>query len=186
MTMAAAPALTTDEYLRTPETVRPQELIFGALRVSDAPTPRHQSALLAFALALAPHVRARGLGRVFLAPVDVILDDRRHLIVQPDLVFISGARLPRVTDRIRTAPDMTLEVLSPNPRIGDLNERLQWFAEYGVHECWLFHQLEARLEIVTFADRAIADRHSLDETAPISSRVLPEFNLSVDDILRHL
>jgi len=33
--------MTVAEYLRTPETVLPQELVFGALRVADAPLTRH-------------------------------------------------------------------------------------------------------------------------------------------------
>jgi hypothetical protein len=56
--------MTTDEYLMTPETVLPQELIYGVLRVAEAPTPRHQGAVADFHLALAPHVRERQLGEV--------------------------------------------------------------------------------------------------------------------------
>ena len=136
--MAPAPAMTTNDYLRTPETVRPQELIFGALRCADAPTPRHQSAVLAFGLALAPFVRANLLGRVYL---------------------------------------------SPNPRIGELSERLGWFAQYGVRECWLLHQLESRLEILTFARGSIAARDSFDGPTPIHSAALPGFDLTLDMIL---
>ena len=181
--MAPAPAMTTNDYLRTPETVRPQELIFGALRCADAPTPRHQSAVLAFGLALAPFVRANLLGRVYLSPIDVILDDRKHLVLQPDLLFISRGRMGMVKDRIRGAPDMMLEVLSPNPRIGELSERLGWFAQYGVRECWLLHQLESRLEILTFARGSIAARDSFDGPTPIHSAALPGFDLTLDMIL---
>src|SRR5262245_58556773 len=161
--MAPSPSLTTAEYLRTPETVQPQELIYGALRVADAPSPKHQSAVLAFSLALFPFVRQNHLGRIYISPIDVILDERRHLIVQPDLLFISRSRLGIVRDRVRGAPDLVLEVLSPNPRIGDLDERLKWFAFYGVHECWLLHQLARRLEIVGFESGEIARRDWLDE-----------------------
>ena len=167
--MAPAPAMTTNDYLRTPETVRPQELIFGALRCADAPTPRHQSAVLAFGLALAPFVRANLLGRVYLSPIDVL--------------FISRGRMGMVKDRIRGAPDMMLEVLSPNPRIGELSERLGWFAQYGVRECWLLHQLESRLEILTFARGSIAARDSFDGPTPIHSAALPGFDLTLDMIL---
>jgi Uma2 family endonuclease len=132
--VAPAPFLTTDDYLRTPETLQPTELICGALRVADAPAVRHQHAVGAFHLALAPHVGERRLGRVLLSPLDVILDWNRALILQPDLVFISPARWHVRRQKIVGAPDLVLEVLSPQPRIGQLQERIPWFTEYGVRE----------------------------------------------------
>ncbi len=56
--MAPAPRLmTVDEYFKTPETVKPMELIFGVLRVADSPSPRHQSAVAHLFRALDAHVR---------------------------------------------------------------------------------------------------------------------------------
>ena len=182
--MAPAPLLTTDEYLRTPETLHPTELIYGALRVADAPAVRHQQALCAFLLSLAPHVRQRGLGKVLLSPLDVILDWDRALILQPDLVFVSTERWQVRRERLVGAPDIVLEVLSPHPRIGALQERIDWFAHYGVREIWLLHQLEERFEILTVHDRRVAAQHDYDYLTPLRSDVLPDFRMSVDDILR--
>ncbi len=182
--MAPAPQLTTDEYLRTPETLQPTELIYGALRVAEAPTVRHQQALCAFLLALAPHVRERRLGSVLLSPLDVIFDWDRGLILQPDLVFISHARWRIRREKVIGAPDMVLEVLSPHPRIGKLQERIDWFAEYGVREIWLLHQLEERLEILSAHNGRVAMRESFDYLTPIKSAVLADFTVTVEDILR--
>jgi Uma2 family endonuclease len=182
--MAPAPFLTTDEYLKTPETLQPTELIYGALRVADAPTVRHQQALCAFLLALAPHVRERRLGRVLLSPLDVIFDWDRALILQPDLVFISHARWQIRRDKVIGAPDIVLEVLSPNPRIGKLQERIDWFAEYGVREIWLLHQLKEQFEILSAGNGRIAKEESFGYLSPIRSEVLPDFSMTVEDILR--
>jgi Uma2 family endonuclease len=133
--MTPAPRLTLDEYLRTPETVLPAELVYGILHVAEAPTPRHQSAVLDLTVALREHARRCDAGRVWIAPVDVVLDRPRALVVQPDVVFVSNGRLPIVTDRVWGAPDLVVEVLSPSPRIGQLDRRLGWFAECGVREC---------------------------------------------------
>lgn len=181
--MTPAPQLTTDEYLRTPETLRPQELIYGALRVADAPTPRHQATLFEFAIALHQHVKATAAGRIWIAPIDVILDRDRALIVQPDLIFVSDKRRSIVTDRVWGAPDMVLEVLSPHPRIGRIEERVGWFASYGVRECWLLHQIERRLAVLTLANGGVASRELFDERTPIRSAVLPGFDEKLASIL---
>ena len=50
--------MTVEEYLNAPETVLPQELAFGVLRVADAPRASHQRVVLELLLALAPFVRS--------------------------------------------------------------------------------------------------------------------------------
>ena len=180
----AVPHLSTEDYLRTPATVLPTEVIYGALRVADAPSVRHQEALGAFYLALAPHVRERRLGRVLVAPLDVIFDWDRTLILQPDLIFVSHERWRVRRDKIVGAPDMVLEVLSPNPRIGTLDERLVWFAQYGVREIWLFHQFEDRFEILRTQDGQVVNRLSFGYTQPLRSDVFPQLRVALGDILR--
>ena len=125
----------------------------------------------AFHLALAPHVRDPGLGRVLLSPVDVILDWNRGLILQPDLLFVSHERWRLRQERLVGAPDMVLDVLSPQPRIGKIDERLRLFAQYGVREVWLFWQLEERFEV----------HHA---SSGGGAAVLPDFRMAVADILR--
>src|SRR5439155_23721344 len=157
--------------------------IYGALRVADSPMPRHQSAVLQLLLALDGHVRPRDLGRMWLAPLDVVLDDRRALIVQPDLFFISNERSWIVTDRVRGAPDLVGEVLSPNPRIGQTAERVRWFEESGVRECWLVHQDERSITVIEFEDRREVSRRFFGRSDAIVSTVLPEFTSPLDEIL---
>jgi Uma2 family endonuclease len=182
--MAPAPAtMTVDEYFRTPERLAPAELVFGVLRLADSPAPRHQSAVAKLYLALQAHVRKRRLGTVWLSPLDVVLDDYRALIVQPDLLFISKAREWIVRDRVRGAPDLVVEVLSPHPRIGRTEERIGWFAEYGVCECWLVHQDRADVTVMEFGDGRVREERVSRLHDPIRSRVLSGFSLSLHDIL---
>ena len=181
--MAPAPTLTIDQYFRTPESVLPTELIYGALRVAEAPTVWHQQAVGAFHLALAPHVRSRRLGRVLLSPVDVVLDPERHLVMQPDLLFVAAAREQIIGRRVMGSPDLVLEVLSPNPRIGTLDERVRLFAHYGVREIWLLHQSRECFETLTVGGGIVTARRTLDYHSRIASGVLPDFTSPVEDIL---
>ncbi|MEW5981089.1 MAG: Uma2 family endonuclease [Acidobacteriota bacterium] len=176
--------MTTTEYLRTPEMLTPHELIYGELRVAEAPTVRHQRLVGDLFKALDAHVQASGLGEVILAPVDVILDSRRHLIVQPDLVFVSARRASIVHDCIWGAPDLVIEVLSPRPRIGDLGERLSWFAEHGVTEAWLVHQIDRSVQVLCLERAGNVKRRTFARADPLVSVVLPDFGRSLASISR--
>jgi len=182
--MAAPPLMTTQQYLMTDETLRPQELIFGILRMSDAPKPRHQQLVAELFVPMALHVRQERLGTMWLSPLDVVLDDEHGLVVQPDMFFIGLDRLPFVPDRIRLAPDLMVEVLSPHTRLGtDPEERLSWFARYGVSECWLVHQLQFRTEVVRFENGRIAARESYGFDIALRSSVLPDFRPVLYEVL---
>lgn len=170
--------LTTAEYLQTAESLRVQELILGTLRVAESPTFRHQNLLLELAVLMRVYVGQEKLGTVCIAPLDVILDPARALILQPDLMFISNWRRHILTDRVWGAPDLVVEVMSPHPRIGALEERIDFFARYGVRECWLVHQMSGEIEVVRLGSSGPVSRKTFREVERIESEVLPRFGLS--------
>ena len=174
--------MTTAEYFLTPDTVLPQELIFGELRVAESPSVSHQRVVRDLALALVPIVQERRVGEVLFAPMDVVLDAERHLVVQPDLLFVSADRAHLVTDRVYGAPDLVVEVLSPNPRIGRLSERLEWFARYGVRECWLARLPHRDVSVLTLTGYGVADERTFVRAGRISSPVLGDLPLTPLDI----
>lgn len=177
------PLMTVDQYFRTPETLLPMELVYGVQHVAPAPSPRHQSVVADLFRALDAHVRERGVGRIWLAPLDVVLDERQALVVQPDLMFISNEREWIVQDRMRGAPDLVVEVLSPNPRIGDTHEHVRWFAEYGVRECWLVHQDRREVTVMEFSGDTFRGQLRVNERDAIRSVVLPHFSRALGQVL---
>jgi len=118
--------------------------------------------------------------------MDCVLDRERALIVQPDLLFVSGPRMFIVRDRVWGAPDLVLEVLSPQPRLGTLHERLGWYAEYGVKECWLYHQFDRALELLTFDAGVEASRSRFEFHDRIVSPLWPHFDRSCASVLTPL
>ncbi len=138
--------MTTVEYLRTPETVAPRELAYGELRVADSPVVPHQRVVIALTLAIVPFVRARQLGEVLVAPMDVVLDVEANLVVQPDLLFVSRERQHVIGDRVYGAPDLVVEVLSPSTRARDLGIKLRRYAAAGVPHYWTLDPVTRVLE----------------------------------------
>jgi Uma2 family endonuclease len=175
--------MTTAEYLATPESMLPTQLDHGQLVVREAPTIWHQDAVGNLFLALRTHLAASGEGRVWVAPVDVVLDYERSLVVQPDLVVVTTANLSLVTSRINGAPDLVVEVLSPKPRVGQIHEKLNWFARYGVRECWVVHLDGPRMEVLSFGDGAVRGRRALGSLDPMASDVLPTLTSTVGTLV---
>jgi len=89
--------LTYEDYAALPDDGRRYELHQGELSVTPAPGLDHQEILGNLFVILRNHVNARGLGKVFFAPVDCILD--KVTVVQPDLVFVETARLSVMSGR---------------------------------------------------------------------------------------
>jgi Uma2 family endonuclease len=170
--------LTVGDYLRTEETSRPRELAYGILRDPPAPTYGHQSVVTRLTALLDACVAELRLGRVCVSPIDVILDADRALIVQPDIVFISTARLGLVRDQIWGAPDLIVEVLSRSTGLRDRTVKMDWYRRYGVREGWIVDPLAAQVEIVDFTARpgtALVCRRD----GVIASAVLPDFRVPV-------
>jgi Uma2 family endonuclease len=114
--------------------------------------------------------------------VDIILDRGRALVLQPDLVFVSRDRMDIVHERIYGAPDLAVEVLSPHPCIGRLDERVRWFAEFGVREIWLYQQPDQPLEILECAGGAVGSRRTVGWRDAVRSAVLPDFTPTLESI----
>lgn len=129
--------LTYDDYARLPEDGHRYELYNGEIDTAPAPNLAHQDAVLNLGSLLRSHVRQNQLGRIFVAPTDVVLSDLT--VVQPDLVFVARERESIITPlNVRGAPDLVVEVLSASAPERDLAVKYQLYARYGVPSYWLF------------------------------------------------
>lgn len=172
--------LSVADYLDGRETLRRRELEWGVVRDAPSPIYSHQALVTRLVVLLDAHVRPRGLGRVVVAPIDVVLDEERALIVQPDVVFVSAARQPIVSRQIWGAPDLVVEVLSPGTAGRDRGRKLVWYARYGVRECWLAVPRRQQIEVHEFGERPRVRRY--DRRRVLHSAVLPALRLPVSEV----
>lgn len=157
---------TLDDFMRLPEGTL-AEFIGGEILMSPSPKTRHQRIVSSLHLALAPFVRERRLGEVFVAPFDVHLPNGD--VVQPDLLFVSTARSGIVQDWVWGAPDLVVEVISPETRRRDLDVKADLYLGNGVLEVWLVDPDAKSVEI-----RAPRGTERLDV---VRSPLLPGFEL---------
>src|SRR3954466_7584507 len=132
-TMAeGAVKLTYQDFLLFPDDGKRHELIGGEHLVTPAPTARHQRVLRNIQVTLDRFVEAYALGRVYFAPLDVLLSDLD--VVEPDLVFIANHRLAHLDDVLHGPPDLAVEVLSPSSRRQDEVLKRELYERAGVLE----------------------------------------------------
>ena len=173
--------MTTREYLDGAETLERRELRWGTLVREPAPRYGHQAVLTNLTAVLARHVREQALGRVCVSPVDVVLDDARALVLQPDLIFVSTDRLAILRDRVWGAPDLVIEVLSPGSARRDRVEKLRWYRQYGVREYWLVDTHAATIDILALTGER-SRRRTFTGPRPVRSHVFPRLTLLAAEI----
>jgi Uma2 family endonuclease len=174
--------VTTDEYLYdTEETNRIAELAMGRVCEPPAPFFSHQTVALKVARIIGDHAEPRKLGRVAIAPVDVILDRERALILQPDVLFVSTERIAIIRDQVWGAPDLVAEVLSSGTQDRDRGEKLGWYRQYGVREVWLVDLHKEQVTVVDFSGAFPVERVSKGVDA-IRSSVLPELEVAASAV----
>lgn len=170
--------MTVPEYRSLDESLDHEELHYGTYVREPAPTTGHQRVAFRLSLHLYEHVLGEKLGEVLTAPLDVVLDRQRALVVQPDIIFISTARAAICQDIIEGAPDLVVEVLSPGTRRRDSLTKLAWYRQYGVRECWL---VDEQACAITVCDADSERRFERAET--IVSSALPGLRLRPDTVL---
>jgi Uma2 family endonuclease len=174
----------TVDFLGGRETLRRRELQYGVVREPPAPYYSHQLIVTNLTASLNPYVRAAGLGRLCVSPVDVVLDAAKALVVQPDVVFVSTPRLGIIRNQIWGAPDLVVEVLSPGTSRRDRTTKLRWYRAYGVRECWLVDPEDRSVEVIRFGVNTGGrdSRRCFRRRALVRSGVLPDQPVRAADV----
>jgi Uma2 family endonuclease len=132
--------------------------------------------------ALDAYVTPRDLGRLWIG-IEVVLDQREGLLLQPDLTFIVDGRESIVSDRVWGPPDMVLDVTSPLGNAQSVEERVAWCSLYGVREYWAVHPHEKEVSVLELAHGGVRRRTVLDDITPISSPLMPDFGRCLGEFL---
>ena len=148
--MSPPAIMTAEELLHIPD--KHAELVRGVLVVREPAGLRHGRIATELAAALAPHVRANGLGRVYVES-GFKLAANPDTVRGPDIAFISKARLPEPepVGFPELAPDLGVEILSPDDRPGEVLGKVADYLSAGTRLVWVIDP-ERRLARVYRAD----------------------------------
>jgi Uma2 family endonuclease len=166
----------------TPNDGKRYEIIEGEVHVTPAPSWRHQEIVRNLVVALHEFVVKAKLGKVAVAPLDVVLDERTAL--QPDVLFIRADRLAIVqSGHVEGAPDLVIEVLSPGTAAFDRKNKLQAFARAGVSEVWYVDPEAQAVEVLNLsADKRYVLSGKFSGEASVISAVLPGLPLTLRQV----
>ena len=173
--------LTYEDYVSLPDDGRRYEILDGELAVSPSPTSVHQLISQNLEFAMSAWVRTRNLGRVWHAPLDLILEPT--VVVQPDIFFISSEHASIVSRRgVEGAPDLVIEILSDSTAARDRGVKMQIYARHGVGRYWIVDPDRRTLEVHPLRGRAfeLAATYASNEIARLD--VPDGFELALGEI----
>ena len=171
---------TYEEYYRLDDDQR-YEIIDGNLLIAPAPDTWHQDWSRELFHIIDRHVRNQKLGKVFYAPLDVVLDEANT--VQPDIVFISTARAGIIQRRaIFGTPDLLIELVSPSSVRRDRYDKKELYARFGVKEHWIGDPANKSLEILTLKERRYDLHCSAEVKGKLTSLVLTGLEFELTEI----
>ncbi len=123
---------TAEELFNMPDDGYRYELVRGELRKMAPAGSEHGDISADIHGSLHPYVRANNMGRTRIAEPGFVLERDPDSVRAPDVAFVRQERLEaigRTTFYWPEAPDLAIEVISPNDRYTEVNEKVaDWLA----------------------------------------------------------
>ena len=171
---------TVKDYMSLPGDKRCQ-LLDGEMILAPSPTTRHQTIVQRLNLALQEFIAAGSLGRLWFAPLDVVLSD--YDVAQPDILFVSNEHSSIVTDaNIQGAPDLVVEILSAGTVEFDRGYKQALYGRHGVREYWLVDPEAETVEVLTLGDQGLTPAATYRRGEVLASPILEGMSLELDQV----
>lgn len=161
------------------------ELINNSLVMEPSPEISHQRASLSLVKKMDDFVEKHHLGLVLEAPMDVELDDDN--VFQPDILFISNARLGIIQDdrKIKGAPDLVVEILLSNKKC-DQEEKKYVYELHDVREFWLVDTKKKTVEVFENVHKELVRLQKACPGDMVRSKLLDGFEVSAANLFREI
>ena len=173
--------MTAEELLHTSIPNKRTELVRGRLVVREPAGYRHGAVAMNLAIRLGQHVERTGTGQLLAAETGFTLSRNPDTVRAPDIAYVRRDRIPNdATAFPQLAPDLVVEVLSPDDRPGETLAKIGDWLEAGVQIVWVIDP-ERRLARVYRADGTESVLRDTDELT--GEDVLPGFRCVLGSIL---
>ena len=172
---------TYQDLLTTPDDRNRYEIFEGDIIVTPAPNEPHQTAAMNLSVILGTYIKRHGLGKLYAAPLDVYFDE--ETVIEPDLLFVAKDRFSIIEkQRIKGAPDLVVEVLSPSTEERDRGFKFKRCAQEGVKEYWLVDPDRRAVDVYTLTLKGyeLFGKFGGDQT--VKSKILPGLSFTASEV----
>ena len=174
-------ALVTGEELFKMGDLGRTELIKGEIVYMSPTGYPHADYEGNFYAALRSFVRQNKLGRVFVGEVGIYTGRNPDTVRAADAAFVSRQRMAQVKSRsyLDVAPELVVEVMSPDDRWHDLMDKLDEYFAIGVQLIWVADPRQQQVYVY----RSVTDVQRLSAADTLTGgEVLPGFSVPVADL----
>lgn len=177
--MAASTPATEADLMRMPDDGWKYELVDGEIRRVSPAGGRHGRVCTELLGRLNSHVKQHKLGYVFDSSTGFRLIGGN--VRAPDVAFVSAGRLAAVSEGyVPVAPDLAVEVLSPDARPRYVMEKVGEYLQAGVLLIWVIDPRSA----TAAAYRSLTDVREIGRDGMLDGEeLLPGFACALREIL---
>ncbi len=176
------PLLTAEELGRFYLPDKSTELVRGRLVVREPPGARHGSIQATLTYLVTGFVRRHRLGTVFGQDTGFKIASNPDTVRAPDLAFVAAERANQIPARgyAPLAPDLVVEIVSPDDRPGELLTKVGEWLEAGARLVWVIdpERGDARVHRPDGSLTVVADDGMLE-----GEEVLPGFACPLAEVL---
>jgi Uma2 family endonuclease len=174
--------VTAEQLYELPDDGLRYELLRGTLVSEPVPGRLHGRTVARISKLLSNFVDSRRLGVVYTGDTGFVLARQPDTVRGPDVAFLSNER-ERETENARPyipgAPDLAVEVLSPNDRTREVLGKVSDYLAAGSRLVWVVNPVREEVSVfrTPFAPRILAGADVLD-----GDEVLPGFSVTIAEI----
>lgn len=185
--------MTYEEYMAGPEEMARYDIIdgwkvyrlYGEKQLPN-PTREHQRIQGRLQRKFQDFETQMHLGQVIAAPCDVQVTYQPIRNRQPDLLFISNARLAENPSDdpapLSPAPELVVEIVSPSDKPAVLAAKIAYYRAVDVQEAWVIRAAAQTVEVLRLSVEEIETIGTYGRGQTILSRAFPDLRVLVDDI----
>jgi Uma2 family endonuclease len=170
---------TVEEYLAL-DTNHLVEYANGYVAVLPMPSPSHQRIVFFLQRMLWLYITDRCLGEVLSAPLPVELWSKKFR--EPDLIFVSKAKLAQQSAKFWRNVDLVVEVVSPDAPGRDYEDKRKEYARAGIAEYWIVDPQKKVVTVLVLQGKSYQTHQEFKPGMQLTSVLLEGFTLPVSDI----
>jgi len=181
MVQTVTKPLTIEEFLQLPETKPASEFIDGQIIQKPMPQGKHSTVQLDLGANINLVLKPQHIAHAY-SELRCTFGGKS---IVPDVAVFTWGRIPRdengeVSNTFTTAPDWTIEILSPNQSQTKVVRKILHCLAHGTQMGWLIDP-EEKLVFVYFSDRTRAVFEEEGDRLPVPS-FAESFNLTIGQL----